>query len=34
MYALEEVQLDAGQFRAAVETDQPYKPLYVKIKVT
>ena len=34
MYALEEVQLDADRFRAAVEADQPYKPLYVKLKVT
>jgi MoaA/NifB/PqqE/SkfB family radical SAM enzyme len=33
MYALDEISTDAEAFRAAVLSGQPYKPLYVKMKL-
>ncbi|MCA9975605.1 MAG: radical SAM protein, partial [Anaerolineales bacterium] len=33
MYAIDEVARDAPAFRQAVQTANPYKPLYVKIKL-
>jgi MoaA/NifB/PqqE/SkfB family radical SAM enzyme len=34
MYNLESIADDQATFRACVEANEPYKPLYVKIKLT
>ena len=34
MYALGEIRRTAVPFRSAVESDEPYLPLYVKLKLT
>lgn len=33
MYALDDIAVDAANFRLAVQQGQPYKPLYVKLKL-
>lgn len=33
MYAIDEIAADAEAFRAAVATGQPYRPVYVKMKI-